>query len=596
MERAVNRMAQQRSVWETQAQQALEQQQWLQLALVTEQWLEEQPQHVIALEFRARALRELGRLVEAEQVLLRVMSLEPGALSARLSLGLVYLAMPRPAAAVELLEDLVSLRPDWLEAWINLGIARKLTGEVARAFAAYEQALVLSPNNTTALNNIATFQLELGLPEQAVATFRKAAALEPENAPLHSSLIFALLCDPTAKTEQILEVLRQTPRTLPVLPPVPRFSPEHVLRTDRRLRVGYLTPNARAQSDFYFLQPLLSLHNHEQFYIHLYADVPHPDAQTELLAARCDGFTHSFGLSDEALIEQLVADRIDILVELAGHTLGNRLRVLRHRPAPVQLSFHGVGSTGLPEVDARISDAFLAPEQDCPLELDPVVRLPCPVQVYAAPRGLPPVMPPPHQYAGHITFGSFNNMAKLNERVLRVWAEILNQVPSARLLLKSAGLMFPENRRRVVRLLEQRGVSEDRLRILPFVENPSGHLALYAGMDIALDPFPYGGCITSWEALWMGVPVVTFAGQGFAGRMGASLIHALGLEALICTTETRYIEVAVAMAQEHELLHKLRRQLRSMVACSPVADGAGLANALEATYQTLWNECVAKTK
>ncbi|MFM7202359.1 MAG: tetratricopeptide repeat protein [Myxococcota bacterium] len=594
MERVGRESEQARMMLEAQAHQALEQQRWAHLQALAEQLLTLEPERTLYLEFLGRAFRGQARLDDAERVLLQALALEPQALAAQLSLGLVYVAMPRAEAAVSLFESLVALRPDWLEAWLNLGIAYKLTGQVSQAFEAYRRAHALAPAHTAALNNIATFQLELGLPTEAVETFCRAVALEPENAYLHSSLVFSLLCDPKASHEQVREHLLRTPQTLVVQPPVPRFSPQHDWQVERRLRIGYLTPNARAQSDFYFLQPLLSLHNHEQFYIHLYADVQRPDAQTQLLASRCDAFTHCYGDSDETLIQKVVADRIDILVELAGHTLGNRLRVLRHRPAPLQLSFHGVGSTGLIEVDARISDEYLAPEQNCPLELDPVLRLPRPAQVYAAPRQLPAVTPPPHRFSGEITFGSFNNMAKLNERVLQVWSEILHAVPRSKLLLKSAGLMYPENRLRVVRFFEQRGIAEERLRIIPFVEQSLGHLALYSGMDIALDPFPYGGCITTWEALWMGVPVVTFAGQGFAGRMGAALMHALGLDSLISSNERRYIEVAVALAQDRSLLEQLRRQLRPHVACSSVADGEGLVRVLEQTYQTLWKERVAK--
>ena len=265
---------------------------------------------------------------------------------------------------------------------------------------------------------------------------------------------------------------------------------------------------------------------------------------TERLRTHADEWRSLVGLSDEQTAELIRQDRIDILIDLAGHTANNRLLVFARKPAPVQVTWLGYpNTTGLDTIDYRLTDAFADPSGLTELHCsETLVRLPACAWCFAPADPVPPVSTPPVLHEGHITFGCFNVMPKINEPLLRLWSEILHAVPDSRLLLKNAFLRASSVQQRVRATFEAAGIASDRIELMDHVSDLAGHLACYGRVDIALDTSPYHGTTTTCEALWMGVPVVSLAGETHVSRVGASLLANVGLPELVARTTEEYVK------------------------------------------------------
>jgi predicted O-linked N-acetylglucosamine transferase (SPINDLY family) len=348
----------------------------------------------------------------------------------------------------------------------------------------------------------------------------------------------------------------------------------------------------------YFFAPVLESHDRERFEIFCYADVAQPDAVTERLQQASDGWLRVTGLRPDAVARRIREDRIDILVDLAGHTGDNPLMVLAHRPAPVQVSWLGYpNTTGMRAVDYRLADAVVEPPGLADeLSTETVVRLPHGFHCYEPPPGAPAAAPLPAPRQGHVTFGSFNDLKKTQPAVIRAWAEILNRVPGSRLLLKCSSFVDATTRDRYAKSFAEAGADPERVRMVPRVASTEEHLGLYGKIDIGLDPFPYNGTTTTCEALWMGVPVVTLRGDRHAGRVGASLLGRVGLGDWIADTKEGYVALAVSWASRRDELAALRRELRERVARSPLRDARGLTRAIEDAYRTMWRDARARPR
>ena len=297
---------------------------------------------------------------------------------------------------------------------------------------------------------------------------------------------------------------------------------------------------------------------------------------------------------DAALAARIRGDRIDILVDLSGHTLGNRLKAMAHKPAPVQAGWLDV--TGVAAVDALITDRVLWPPEDAPLIPEALVHLPDGALGYRPPPAAPPVEPPPAPHRGHVTFGSFNSALKLGPPVLDLWAEILGRVPGARLMLKNPSFDDPALRRRFARAFAERGIDPERIAFLGRTSQMA-QLAAYAGIDIALDTSPGNGGVTTWEALWMGVPMVTLRGHPPAGNNSAAILTFTGLAELIAETPADYVDLAARLAADPDGLTERRRRQRPQLAAAPILDARAYARSVETAYRNLWRRwCAAKNR
>jgi len=427
-----------------------------------------------------------------------------------------------------------------------------------------------------------------GRATEAAANFALARRAAPDDAAIASAALFSGQYDPQASPAQALAEAANWPRPAARAPrPAPRDRD-----ADRRLRVGYVSPDFANHSCAYFLAPLLAAHDRHAVEIFAYSDVGAPDGVTAAFKALDLRWRDMAGKSDDAFITQVRDDGIDVLVDCAGHTTGNRLTAFARRPAPVQVTWLGYpASTGLDCFDARFVDEVTDPADA--LASENLVRIAGGFLAYLPPPFAPDPGPPPFEATGRITFGSFNNLPKITPRVVAMWAQTLRAVPDSRLIVKAKGLDENATRERYAAMFGAHGLDGSRVEFVGFVGDIAAHIARYRSIDIALDTFPYNGTTTTCEALWMGVPVVTLAGDRHAARVGASLLARVGLDRLIAADPSDFARICAALAADRKALAALRGTLRAHMAASPLCDGRRLAREFEAAYRGLWRRVVS---
>jgi predicted O-linked N-acetylglucosamine transferase (SPINDLY family) len=496
------------------------------------------------------------------------------------------LTLARPLAmqgrledAVRLLERAVKLQPRLTPAYHNLAMLEAALGRVDEACANYRRALEIEPDRADARHGLGVALLRGGRLDEAIGAFREAAAAKPGDAAYASDVVFHQHFHPAHDGATILAEARAWDRAHGD-GAVDRVARERTRVPDRRIRVGYVSPNFRRHCQAFFLFPLLAHHDHDHFEIHCYSDVARPDEWTGQLLALADHAHGVSGMGHAELAERIAADGIDVLVDLTMHMADGRLPVFARRPAPVQVCWLAYpGTTGLAAMDYRVTDPYLDPDGAGPYTERPLV-LPetfwCydPLEVLPAPGALPA------RERGRVTFGSLNNVLKVHEGVVDVWARVLLSVPRSTItLLAPVG----EARRATLGRFEARGVAPDRVRFVEYQARQT-YLETYRGIDVALDTFPYNGHTTSLDALWMGVPVVTLVGPTVVGRAGLSQAMNLGLPELVARDADRFVEIAVGLSEDLEHLASLRDELRGRMERSPLMDAARFARNLEAAF------------
>jgi len=545
-----------------------------------------------------RALYEMKLLQDALPYFRRAAALAPADPAVLLNLGsLLYELNQREAEPV--LRRALELQPDNVPALVNLGAVQNRLNQLAAAAETARRVLALSPEQPDAHGNLAAVLREQGEIPAAIQHYRRALAAKPESSLIFSSYLLARQADPTARPAELLADHRLWEQRFakPLDPgPAGMFGARDA-DPARRLRVGYVSADLRSHSVASFVEPLIGAHDRAAVEVFCYSSTLH-DAVTERIRARADAWRETRHLGDGALAELIVQDRIDVLVELSGHTADHRLLCFARRPAPVQVSYCGYpGTTGLSAIGWRLTDAIADPagESDA-CHAERLWRLPNGFLTYLPEvADLPPPGPLPALERGAVTFGSFNNLSKLNDGVLDLWAAVLASVPGSRLLLKCRGLGDEGPRRRVAERLAAGGIPAERLVIVPYARTRLEHLAHYNEVDLGLDSFPYNGTTTTCEAMWMGVPVVTLRGRAHPGRVGASLLTRVGLDELIAETPAEYVAVCRRMAADLPRLAGLRAELRGRFAASPLGSPAVLARDIEAAYRGMWAAWCATT-
>jgi len=536
------------------------------------------------------ALRDTKQLDEAIVEFQRAVELKPESADIHRNLGTALYDKGRFDEAIAAHRQAIHLKPDYAEAYSNLGIALTDAGQLDEAMAAYWQAIRFKPGFAEAYSNLGNALRGIGQLDEAIAAYREAIRLKPGLAGAHSNLVFTLHYHPGYGGKMIQEELGRWSQQH--AEPLKKFIQPHVNNRDaeRRLRLGYVSPDFGEHPVGRFLLPLLEQHDHRQFEVFCYSDVARPDAMTERFRSRADHWRDIVNLNDEQAAARIGEDGIDVLIDLAGHTAGNRLLVFARRPAPVQVSYLGYpGSTGLSTIDYRLTDRFAdPPDLADSFDTEALYRLPQTNWCLAAQEDSPPVAAPPATRRDHVTFGSFNNFGKITEAMLQVWGRILHEVSGSRLLLKTAAFGAASVRERVGRNFAAQGIDASRLNLRGPEPDHASHLALYGEMDIALDTFPYHGTTTTCDALWMGVAVITLAGQTPASRVGVSLLSNIGLPELVATTPDQYVQIAVDLAQDTGRLDALRRGMRARMLASPLMDAPRFARNVEAAYRQMW--------
>jgi len=460
-----------------------------------------------------------------------------------------------------------------------------LVGRLGEALNHCAAGLALEPADAGLHSNRGFALCQQGRVGEGMAAFDRAIAASGGDDTAHSNLLFAANYRDDLSADDVAALHRAfADRVRP-----PRLPPRARPAARRRLRVGYLSPDFRQHSVAYFFAPLAAAHDASRVELYLYANSAVSDAMTARIRRYAALWRNVEALSDVATAELIHGDDLDILVDLAGHTSGNRMRVMARKPAPIQATYLGYpNTTGLPEVKFRLTDAIADPPgAGDDRYSERLWRLPRCFLAYGPPEEAPEFSPPPSPLAGRITFGSFNNQPKIAPGVIAAWAQILRRVPGSRLLMKTAAANDPDTRARYTTLLAQRGVAPERLVLVGYRREVSGHLGLYGEIDVALDPFPYNGTTTTCEALFMGVPVVTLRGDRHAARVGASLLRTIGLDDLIAGDLDAYVETAASLAADVPRRAELRLSLRARLAASPLCDAASLARAIEDAYEAM---------
>jgi protein O-GlcNAc transferase len=421
--------------------------------------------------------------------------------------------------------------------------------------------------------------------DAAIEHFQAALALRPEPHS-HSNLLLALNYTDRFTPGEILAEHRRWHQLYAAALAPSVSAPSLPYSAERRLRIGYVSPDFNHHAVAYFIAPVLAAHDRSKFEIFCYSSVATPDRTTDRLRSLAEHWRDIARLDDESAAALIRTDEIDLLIDLAGHTSGNRLLLFARRPAPTQATWLGYpNTTGLDVIDYRLTDATSDPvgETDAYYS-EKLIRLPTTFSCYEPDANAPAINPLPATSSGAVTFGSFNNFAKITPDVIALWARLLRELPLARLLLKSRGLSDASVADRIKSTFAKHGVVAERVILNGQEVSVREHLSLYHGVDIALDPFPYNGTTTTCEALWMGVPVVTFAGHSHASRVGASLLTHLGLADWIATTPVDYVAMAVAAAKDLARLADLRGQLRDRMLHSFLCDGVKFTTGLETAF------------
>jgi predicted O-linked N-acetylglucosamine transferase (SPINDLY family) len=543
------------------------------------------------------ALLVLRQLDAAMAAYRRVIAMSPNSAPAHCNLGIALSESGRNPEALACFERAIALAPNQPDNHNNFGNALRNAGRLDEAIAAFQKALALRPDWPDVLNNLGNTLKDCGQIPQAIAATRKAVQLKPNFVSANSNLVMFLHFDQTCDAKAIFEEHRRwnQAHAAPLGGQIAAHANDR--NPGRRLRGGYISSDFRDHAVNSFFEPLLSSHDPAQVESFCYANIPRADHVTERLQKQASQWRGIAGQTDEQVAQQVRADQIDILVDLAGHTAGNRLLVMARRPAPIQVTWLGYPDTsGLDAIDCRFTDALADPpgmtEQ---FHSEELIRLPQTFLCYQQREDAPQVSAAPVTKNGYITFGSFNIVAKINLAVVALWSKVLQRSPGSKMLIKSGGLDSQTARRWLIELFAASGIGEDRLELRGKVSSQAGHLQLYERMDIALDTFPYHGTTTTCEALWMGVPVITLAGRSHMSRVGVSLLTNIGLPELIAETPEDFAAIAAKLGDDRLRLSALRAGMRERMLASPLMDADRFARNVESAYREMWRRWCSKS-
>ena len=545
-----------------------------------------QPSYVEAHANLGNALRSMGQLDEAMAASRQALAINPNLPEAHNNLGNSLQSKGRTDEAIAAYREAIALRPDLPEVHNNLGVALKDKGQLDEAIAAFGKAISCRPDYADAHNNLGNVLKEKGQLDLAMAAYRQAMTLNPKAPEHHSNLVLLLHYHPDCDARAIADEHRQwnVQHAQPLGQFICPYSNDR--SPDRRLRIGYLSPDFREHVVGQNLLPLFGQHDRKQFEITCYAQVFRPDAMTRRLEQHADRWLSIVGLPDENVVKQIREDEIDILVDLALHSANNRLPIFARKPAPVQVSYLGYcGSSGIDAMDYRFSDPYLDPaDADLSYYTEKTIRLRS-YWCYQPWRTAPETSQSPAMKNGSVTFGCLNNFAKVSSAALDLWGRILAAVPKSRIIIHAPP---GGHRADVAERMRLAGVDGDRLQFVaqqPWME----YIKSYCEIDISLDPFPFGGGITTCDALWMGVPVVTLSGDTAVGRGGRSILSNLGLTELVAFTPDEYAQIAIDLARDLDRMTSLRRGTRARMLASPLMDAEKFARDVEAAYRRMWH-------
>ncbi len=555
--------------------------------------LKHAPEQPAILNNLGNVCRELGDLEAASAQYRRAIEIAPTYLEAMANLASAELARGEAEASAGLLERVLEADANNAMARLTLGRALLHLERYAEAEAAFRRAVALLPGLAEAHAGLADVLVRRGDVAGAIGAYQAAVAIRPDFAAARSGLVFMRNYedgdDPLAVTREARAFGEALPRR------TRRVASGRNPDPHRPLTVGLVSGDFRSHAVATFLAGVLPEIDQSHFRLIGYATSAHRDRVTERIEGWLGGWRNATAMGDAALAEQIAADGVDILVDLSGHTMFNRLPVFALRPAPVQMSWLGYsGTTGVAEIDYVLGDRFVTPPGEELQFVEAPWRMPDSYLCWSPPQLDVAVGSLPAQRNGHVTFGSFNNISKLSGATVALWSRVLDAVPGSRLLLKAGPLGEPAVAAATRQRFAGHGISEERLTLIGRVAEAAGHLSSYGEVDIGLDPIPYNGTTTTAEALWMGVPVLALRGDRFIAHVGESMLTSAGLPEWVAANEDDYVRRAKSFAADPAGLSLLRAQLRAQLVASPLCNGKRFARNLEAAWRGMWQRWCAE--
>ena len=542
------------------------------------------PRHLHAWKSRGNALHGLARFADAIASYDQALAIAPDDAGAWTNRGQMLRLLGRLDDALASADRALSIHPDIPEAWLVRATVVMMKGNVTVAQADCQRALALKPDYAKALTLLGQCHLQQGNAEAALSCFDRALAILPDDETTLSSRIFALDFSENGDFAGHQAARSDWWRRVgPTLPPLAPVRHDNDRGPERRLVLGYVSAEFRDRSAAFSFRPVLHNHDRTRFEIICYSSTPSEDAVTETFRQTADHWRDVLQWSDDQLVDCIRADKVDILIDLSGHTDGNRLRAFARKPAPVQVTAWGHPTgTGLPAMDYLLSDPVLLPAEVRHLLVERVCDLPCAI-IIEPPRPELRGIEPPVISNGHVTYGIFSRVSRFSDAAISLWARILRSDVAARLLIKDHLINDVTIQRRLLESFASHGIAADRISLLGSTSRED-HLAAYRQVDICLDPIPHGGGVSVWEPLHMGVPIVTRLGNGIASRAGGAILTAIGMPDWIATNDDDYVEIA--LRSNRDRLRTIRHELPALIdqRCSPGA----YTRAVEAAYRSMW--------
>lgn len=562
------------------------------------------PGQGVALEQLGLLMYKAGQLDAAGQLLGEAVAQTPRNVRALYMLGCVYSAMNQQQEAISAYERCIALKPDLVEAHNNLGVMYKNTEQFELAVRHFREVVKRQPRSAYALSNLGNVLKDAGYMHKALEVLDQAIKADPFLASAYSNLLITLNYLDDQGAEAIFERHQDWVQHVPteIKPDRFRFDVSRYSRNGSgqpgKIRLGLVSPDLHQHSVAYFISPVFEKLDREQFELYVYYNNSRQDAIQQRFESLSDVWRNVMQMSEAELAMRIHEDKVDVLVDLAGHTANNRLAVFYQKPAPVQVSWLGYPNTsGLAQMDYRLVDEKTDPPGLADkFATETLLRLEQSFLCYSPMMDeseAPPVSPLPALENNYVTFGSFNNLLKLTGTVIETWAKILNEVADSKLMIKSRQLGNQMTRDRVIKRFAEFGISQSRLILHEMVPDHRAHLKLYNQVDIALDTFPYNGTTTTCEALWMGVPTLTLCGETHASRVGASLLQCVSMDHFVAESIEDYVGKAKTLSIDLDDLAETRIRLRRQLNASALCDQSAFMMHFEHCIQSIWQTHLA---
>ncbi len=547
--------------------------------------LNEYPEQSILHNLLGVCFYSLGQFDDAIKSYERALEINPQFVDVYNNLGIAYSRLGNLDTAIAIYKQALEINPDYFEVLNNLGVTYKNQGEVGKAIPCFNHALQIKPDYAEACNNLGNALQVFGCLDDSGDAYRKALEIKPDYEDAFGNLLFTLNYAPDKSAEEIYSAYQEYDARF-CRSFVEQWCPHSNTREpDRRIKIAYISPDLSHHSMRHFLEPLLANHDHSLFEIVAYAEIVQDDEVTERYKTYVDSWVKTNGLNDEELAVLIRKNSIDILIDLAGHTKNNRLGVMARKPAPVSISTMGYGYTsGLSAIDYFLLDKVAIPSGCEHLFSESLWQLQSPGFSYRPAEGMGEVSKLPALESGSVTFGTLTRAIRINHRTIRVWSEILKQVEGSRLIINSRDFNSPEARENLVGKFISQGVESASLEI--GFESPPWDVM--RRIDIGLDCFPHNSGTTLYEHLFMGNPFITLAGRPSVGRIGAAVLEGIGHSEWIASSEDEYIEKAVSLAGDLNVLSGIRLGLREQMQNSDIMDEPALSRKMEAAYRQMW--------